>query len=867
MPFKTLHTRPLTMAVAGLMITAIGRPDAYAQALEEVIVTAQKREENIQQTALAITALSSQTLENRGIANVGDLMTSTPGISGSQPVGARGTLSVSLRGVSGGNPSNPSIDPAIGMYVDGVYLGKSIGNSLDVTDIERIEVLRGPQGTLYGRNSTGGAINFISRKPGGELYFKGTGTLGSDNLRGIRLALDLPAIGTAGEGLGMLATSFGYQARLRDDLYENTNRAHSGFENLNRHAYRFAAQWNIRDHLSVDYSFDHSQLDEHAAVIKTTGFTPMTVPGSATGLTDVSVASPSRVNTMRALLGGIQGLAPTANTALLSGWLQNTISAYEQALSSDRSRPSRGSSDFDRTSSNEVRGHALTVSWDAGELGVLGDVSFKSITAYREVENINLSDIDGFDSRVNGGVINDTALITAANAMINNLPYGDMVVGQLAGAYSASGFYTESIVEHQQFSQELQMIGTLDRLEYTLGLYYYKDEAEWRNVPSAVFPLASTAPVDYDNSAEAKAVFGQVTWTPPILEDRLSLTVGLRYTEEEKDITYLWRANPTGVYTYDLDAGLDIPINPAVYGKKDSANFYNTSGTLTAAYQFTDDLHAFLRYATGYRSGGFNGDFYDLAADRGNLFDEETIEQWELGVKSDWWSKRLRINASIYQYEYKDQQVSQVLERPNGSVGNGITNAGLAERWGAELEIAVAPIEDLLLGLNYTYIHGDFDEFASNCAPSGGGGACNIDTAHYAKRAQFPSNQVTFSVDYTMARFNFGTLTGHLDGSWQDRRYATSLSSAVYDTDGDRVPDTPALYEHVPMDEYLIVNARLSLEEIPLTAGTLKLSLWGKNLFDQDYVNNSTNLGSSLGSVVLMYGEPRTYGLDVTYEY
>lgn len=863
--------RPLASAVAALFVTALASGTVHGQALEEVIVTAQKREENVQQTPLSITALSAQALENKGVVNVRDLLASTPGIGGAEPIGSRGTMSITLRGVSGGNPSSPSFDPAIGMYIDGVYLGKSMGNSLDVAEIERIEILRGPQGTLYGRNSTGGAVNFITRKPSGDLRIKATGTVGSENLRGIKVGIDLPYIGTPDEGLGTLATSFGYQARLRDDLYSNTNPDASGFENINRHAWRFAAAWNVRDNFSVDYTYDHSQLDEHAALNKVVGFTPLTMPYSSTGWANVGVRSTSRITTMQALLAGIQAQPQTPNTQLLAGWLQNSIAAYSNALAADGSRPSRAGSDFDKWSTNEVDGHALTLSWDAGELGFLGDVNFKSITAHRKVENRNHGDLDGFDSRVNGGAINDTALITAASSLLNPNPaivgYGNMVINQLAGAYSASGFFTESVVEYEQFFQELQMNGTLDTVDYTVGLYYYKDDSEWRNAPSAVFPLSATNPVNYDNSTEAKAVFGQATWTPPILDDRLALTLGLRYTEEKKDITYLWRTGAAGTYYFDLADGGRVPPAPLVYGKKNAAKFHNTSGAVTVAYQFTDDINAFLRYATGYRSGGFNGDFYDLTADRGNLFEEETIEQWELGIKSDWWNKRLRVNAAIYQYDYKDLQISQVLERPGGGLGNGITNAGLAERWGAEIEITVAPIDDLLLSLSYNYIHGDFDKFASNCASAAAGGACNANPEKYAKRQQFPSNQFTFGIDYTIARFSLGTLTAHIDGSWQDKWYSVAQSTAVYDTNGDRIPDTPVIYAASPVDERLVVNARVSLEELQAAAGTVRLSLWSKNLFNQDYSNNVTNLGNALGSVVEMYGEPRTIGFDVTYEY
>ncbi len=146
-----------------------GQASAQKGGLEEIIVTAQKREESNQEVPLSITALSADTLVKQGITNTGDLMGKIPGVGGMEAPGAKGSVNLSIRGVLGGAASNLSLDPAVGVYLDGVFAGKQFGGALDVAEIERIEVLRGPQGTLYGRNSTGGAVNYISRKPTGGL--------------------------------------------------------------------------------------------------------------------------------------------------------------------------------------------------------------------------------------------------------------------------------------------------------------------------------------------------------------------------------------------------------------------------------------------------------------------------------------------------------------------------------------------------------------------------------------------------------------------------------------------------------------------------------------------------------------------------
>lgn len=854
----------LSLAVSALSVPAFGQA-----ALEEIIVTAQKRQENVQETPLAITALSSVALERKGIQNVRDLMNTAPGISGFEATGSKGAVSVNLRGVSGGNPATPSFDPAVGLYLDGVYLGKAAGSALDVAELERIEIVRGPQGTLYGRNATGGAINYITRQPSGEFRFKGTASVGNYDYRGLKASVDLPALGTAGEGLGTLATSLAFQIRDRDDIYDNTNPDMPGFDNMNREAYRLAAKWDVSDTFSATYAYDYSELDEHVTVHNPIGFTPLSLasePFNPNGLKGVSIRSSNRLQTMQAVAGGLQFLPQTANIQQLGSWLQDTIAFQQNTLAKGNSRPSRGSSDTPLTSTNETQGHALTLNWDAGELGALGEVNFKSITAQRSIESGASGDIDGVDNRINGGTINDLALIQIGSLLFNPATsgYANMLIDRLRNSYAASAFFTESMIDFEQFTQELQMNGSTDRLEYNLGLYYLEDDSEYRNIASALFPLASTAPKNFDTSTEALAIYGQGTWTPPVLDERLAITLGLRYTEETKDVTYLWRDAGSGNYISDLSGGESLPIVPAVYGKKAKEDFHNVSGNLTFAYQFTDDLNAFVRYATGYRSGGYNGDAYDTVNDEANAFQEETIEQIELGIKSDWWDKRLRVNASVFQYDFKDMQVSYLISQGN-TAASGIINAGRADRWGAEVEINFAPIEDLLLGLSYSYLNSKYKEYADICAP---GGACVADTQDYAEQGMFPSNQVTMTVDYTIARLPVGVVNVHLDGQWQSHTYATAHSGGAYDTnDPGTVKDTPVMFEPTVIDERLVFNGRLSLDEIKVGDGEFRVALWGRNLFDQDYRNYGTNYGDTLGTVVMMYGEPRTYGLDISYEY
>ncbi|MCB1675010.1 MAG: TonB-dependent receptor, partial [Halioglobus sp.] len=276
-----------------------------------------------------------------------------------------------------------------------------------------------------------------------------------------------------------------------------------------------------------------------------------------------------------------------------------------------------------------------------------------------------------------------------------------------------------------------------------------------------------------------------------------------------------------------------------------------TSGNVTLAYEFGDELNVFLRYATGYRSGNFNGEVFN------NSFDEETMEQWELGFKSDWWNNRLRINGSLYTYEYDDLQLSQIKTSPTGATTSLIGNAGKADRWGGELEITVAPVEDMVASLGYTYIHGDFDEFPDTCG-SVEPIVC-IDGKKFARRPSSPRSQLSASVDYTFARTAYGNITGFLQVNWAEEWVESVLWTGV-------VGGQPVNFPHQMMDERTLVSARLSLQQIALGDGTLRVSLWGNNLTDDDYPTFGVNFGS-LYMRTEEYGEPRTYGVELAYAY
>ncbi len=263
--FSKLALSLCVAAGSTLLAGSVEAQDDLAKlGIEEMVVTAQKREENLQAVPISISALNATDIERRGVQNSADLVSTMPNMGGFVSPGSRGDLAVTLRGVAGAAPSNLSNDPGVAIYIDGVILGKQVGNSLDVAELERVEVLRGPQGTLYGRNSTGGAVNFITKKPSGEFGGKLSATAGSDSLWGLRATVDTPTLGTEGEGAGTLKATFGAQTRERDGLYGSDANGGQDFDSIDRQAWRVALRWEPNDAVTIDYAYDKSKLDETA---------------------------------------------------------------------------------------------------------------------------------------------------------------------------------------------------------------------------------------------------------------------------------------------------------------------------------------------------------------------------------------------------------------------------------------------------------------------------------------------------------------------------------------------------------------------------------------------------------------------------
>ncbi len=735
-------------------------------ALEEIVVTAQKRTENLQETPIAITAFNDEMIKDLGLVNLRSVGELVPNVRVLNLASTSVSAVATIRGLASAEPSLAQ-DPKVGFYLDGVYLAKNTGTIFDIVDLERIEVLRGPQGTLYGKNTTGGAINLISRKPSGELGFKQQVTVGDNDRLRIGTTLDLPEVAD-------ISAKIGYVQYEHDGFIENRNAngpKHIG--SVDNDAWRLALRWVPSENFNANFSYQSSDT----RAVPTAGQLSYVDPSFA----DYSVITSFSPFTV---------VPPAQNP-------------FRQALDSGAvSKDHLGHLDLDGQGHEkyEITDSALHLSW------MLGDLELRSITGYH--------DLDGgvMGSDQDGGAW--------------SVPFAHFALTSGGG----------NVKSHTSWSQEFQIVGTSDdeRWQYVSGLYYFEEEGEelhndWKllllvpggNIPgfpdgvlvdayTLLGPPPASLGEDYRIENESWAAYSQVTWTPPVLEDRMDVTLGLRYTQDDKKATIL-DATPNWV---------------------ESESWSKFSPTGTVSYRFSDYVNGFFKVATGYNAGSFpvragNQTAFSLAAD------EETVIDYELGLKSELFDNRLRLNVAGFWYDYKDMQVNDF--QAGATI---LRNAGTATVRGIELEGTARLTEALTVGLDYGYLDFKYDEFVVG----------GVDLSSEAKPAFAPKNTLHGSITYIWP-LQLGELKARIDATYTDEYHFN-----------------PLLYKHDAADSHTLVDARIRWTDIPLPAGSLELAVWGQNLTDEVYRDFGTDFGE-LGFSTNTFGDLRTWGVDFIYTY
>jgi iron complex outermembrane recepter protein len=704
--------------------------------LQEIIVTAQKREESLQDTPISISVLDNKSLEKRGITNLGDFASgAVPSLRIMPYSGSRAsTMVVTMRGINPGDSAQVSQDPTVGIYVDGVYLGRTQGLGTEMFDVERIEVLRGPQGTLFGRNAVGGAISIVSKRPTGRLGLDLTAGVSNYEGRRVKAHLNLP------EFAGISIKIDGIWNK-RDGWVDNPLPGQTDYYDVNRRGARISALWQPSDTIDVLYSYDISR------------------DASGVGYTHLD-----------SLLPGAPPLPPLFSVE------PNRASTAQVGLELE---PSVG----------KVQGHGLHASWDISD-----DLTVRSITAYRKLDQTQW----------------DT---------------GGMVLPLQPSGFLGRASYAE--IKQDQFSQELQLIGSFDRLNFVLGGFYFDEEAtdlafaqftaQFNATGTDIvrFPFTPSGPRFPDRASEvdvkSKALFGQATFTPPVLDDRLHLTAGLRWTHDRKH----------GALTRQRGAVINIPFE--FESKRIDPAF-------TAAFDWTRDINSYVRWSRAYLAGGANSRSATFRP-----FGEQVVSTWEVGTKADLFNRRARVNIAAYSSRLSDRQVGFV-NPANPSNTETLNAPGTTSVKGVELDLSLLPARGLTLTGSYA-----FTDWQAPTDVNPFTGAIQRGGVIYT-----PRHAATGAIDYEFAPFNVGTLSAHLD--------------VIYSSSFLTEPSSPRT------GAYTMFNGRLTLGEIKTgdSGRELSFSLWGKNLTNTQWkVFQFPLAGPGLSNLMIAHwNEPRTYGLE-----
>ena len=618
--------------VAGAMIAGygltLGSNIAFAQQnsegsrlstlLEEVVVTARKREESLQDTPISITAMTGDSLEVRGITNISEVGNITPNlnyVNNPQAGGSSSVATVYIRGV-GQRDFLGTIDNGVGFYIDDVYIARTVGATVELLDVDRIEVLRGPQGTLFGRNNVGGAMKLHSKKPTEDAGGYVSATIGTDSLYKLKGTFNAPVS-------DKFLTSFSALVSEQDGYVDRPAGGDLGDDDTK--SARGSFLWQAADNLEVSFSADYSKEEENgpAFVLADTG--TLSGPGVFADFYNNVTAGASC-----AYPGGLSSSNPLCYNN------QNYVSE-DQNLGTAPT-----------FSDTEVWGTKLTVEWDISD-----NLKLKSITAYRELDAQFARDSD-------------------------------------ASPTTVVHFFDDFVSE--QFSQELQLSGSAfgGNLDWITGLYYFDEEGTNQNLLEfAIANFISGSAF----TTESKAAFAQGTYH---INDKLDLTAGIRYTEEDKTYDPVQTVGPNNI-------GLPIGLPIVPFGLNERTTD-ETTPMLNLAYDINDNLMAYATYSEGFRSGGFVQRIFPplpFVPD----FGPEFVDSYELGFKYD--TDAFSLNGAVFKMDYTDIQVRT--QNP-GFIGFFEANVGDAEVSGLELELKWQPADTWFVEASYGYTDAEYTE-------------------------------------------------------------------------------------------------------------------------------------------------------------
>lgn len=711
--------------------------------LEEVVVTAQKREQAITDVSLSVSAFSGNTIRSMGLEQPSDLafMVSNVDIKGTQ-----GDINpaVTVRGI-GMNNFNANNNPSVGIYVDEVFLSSPALMTLNMMDVERVEVLKGPQGTLYGRNSSGGALNIISKKPSQERSgFVSITAANYDNLK---------FEGAIGGGLS--ETLSGRVALSYESQGESYHETLAGKDFGDSDSYGLRAQLRYEgDALTWNLAASYMEQD--------------------------------LTNTPFSYLGGL--FADTAFNPCPTGFGSSCLNTPEAAGAFAPSNLPVSDDPFK---------HAFQTS-RIDEMNIDTETSNLIYRLDYDFENVTLTSVTGYISQ-------------------------DRTYGENFWSTPLELFAVVHDEEIEQFSEELRFSGDNDLATWTAGIFYSRDEFTSENtVNSADLAglLLGVNPLfwDVDQETTAWAIFGSIDWR---LTETLTLVTGLRYSDESTEFK--------GGTMADIGGGTFIPLTL----QDDEVDEDNVSGRISLEWRPTDELLVYGSYSTGFKSGGFFGDFSTDAPEL-EPYDSEEVSAIEIGAKYTFADGSAQLDTAIFYYDYSDIQTFVPT-----SFGQRLTNIEEADIFGVDIELQAVPTEGLNIRLGLGYLDTEMSD--SFVDPNTGSQTFEGNELPNAAELQYTAT----------IRYEFPVSDGLSVALQADTKYTDDMFR-----EGTNNPLAVT-------DSYSVSNARVSVLEVD---GKWELSLWVKNIADEEYFQEVFPQ-STVGAVAALPGAPRTYGLTLNYNF
>jgi iron complex outermembrane receptor protein len=784
--------------------------DANSGQIDMIVVTARKTSENLQTTPVAVTAVSDIALDRAQINNVNQLQNIAPGLVVFPAVAQPGSAQFSLRG-QGQNDGLIAVDQSVGAYVDGVYVARSSGALFNFVDIERVEVLRGPQGTLFGRNTTGGSVNVITKAPTNEFEGMVRGRYGNYNAFEATGVVNIPIAGSNG-GLRLVAQhtqheGYGRNVQFNRDLGgDNTEFVRGTFKVA-----------NADDTFSVTVQGDYTDRKTGGEMVGLKRFTPTGTNGFLVGVCNGSPVGPA---------SALRPLCPVQTAAgdSLANYAVDVI-GKDNFYDFYNSMPGI-------YGNAQTGGASATLNWDLND-----DVAVKSISAWRKINTDSLSDNDG-------------------------TPY--VFTGGLA---SIDG----NFIDQTQFSQELQLSGKAfeNKLSYIFGAFFFREKGLDRSKSYAVFPLSpALSYVDADVINKSYAVYGQATYN---LTDTVRFTGGLRYTWDKRSIVRRNRAETPGnsgnftcsMVANTLDATGFTVTNGSVCQVTSNADYSYLSYTAGLDWQATSDLFFYAKTSRAYRAGGFN----TRAVTGGSSvsFDPERVTDYEVGAKVDFLDRRARFNVAAFYTDYSNVQRNVPVVVPGSTtLTSGVQNAAAATIKGLEAELTVKPVNGLTLGASVTLLDPKFDSFTLPVTTRSGGTA--IADASNTPYTLTPKTSFLLSADYEVPA-SFGSVNFHVDYAYRGKYFSQGplaypgvAGANGYDPSFGFVnPGTSVI------PAYGILNGQIAVK---LNDPNVEVAVYGRNILQKKYFMRLLALeDTALGFTSYLPGDPRTYGVTVTFRY